>query len=385
MGRPPSNGGPSFRFNPVEVGEMEAILQAHNCAVPAREILEALAQRFSSSAERSGKVWNWFQNRRYALRAKAARASVPGQVNMMPVPRDEQAVKSVQQVPQSQAPQAHVPQPQVPQPQVPQPQAPHLLIPSRLNHSLLLHVISNASDVKHIKLFAFLYSEKYSSSPSSSSRSFRNGSENTQMEFEAKSARDGAWYDVASFLSHRSLETGDPEALVRFAGFGPEEDEWVNIRRHVRQRSLPCESSECVAVLPGDLILCFQEGKEQALYFDAHVLDAQRRRHDVRGCRCRFLVRYDHDQSEEIVPLRKICRRPETDYRLQQLHAMSVNVNPQKMGIDPQVGNNILKVDATGGATQKQPKPEERIDTRSMTNPATLTNVPAATESKLPN
>lgn len=46
--------------------------------------------------------------------------------------------------------------------------------------------------------------------------------------------------------------------MVRFAGFGPEEDEWVNIRRHIRQRSLPCESSECVAVLPGDLILCFQ-------------------------------------------------------------------------------------------------------------------------------
>ncbi|KAL6553478.1 Protein SAWADEE HOMEODOMAIN-LIKE 2 [Orobanche gracilis] len=148
------------------------------------------------------------------------------------------------------------------------------------------------------------------------------------MEFEAKSARDGAWYDVASFLSHRSLATRDPDALVRFAGFGPEEDEWVNIQRHVRQPSLPCESSECVAVLPGDLILYFQtstfagstsipraemmeiegfgyriclfkrEGKEQALYFDAHVLDAQRRRHDVRGCRCRFLVRYDHDQSE---------------------------------------------------------------------------------------
>lgn len=46
--------------------------------------------------------------------------------------------------------------------------------------------------------------------------------------------------------------------MVRFAGFGAEEDEWVNIRRHIRQRSLPCESSECVAVLPGDLILCFQ-------------------------------------------------------------------------------------------------------------------------------
>ena len=44
--------------------------------------------------------------------------------------------------------------------------------------------------------------------------------------------------------------------------------------------------------------IIFQEGKEQALYFDARVLDAQRRRHDVRGCRCRFLVRYDHDSSE---------------------------------------------------------------------------------------
>ncbi|XP_020554519.1 protein SAWADEE HOMEODOMAIN HOMOLOG 2 isoform X2 [Sesamum indicum] len=380
MGRPPSNGGPSFRFNPVEVGEMEAILQAHNCAVPAREILEALAQRFSSSAERAGKVevsvkqvWNWFQNRRYALRAKAARASVPGQVNMMPVPRDEQAVKSVPQVPQSQGPQPpvtqpQVPQPQVPQPQIPQPQAPHPQAPQAQPAPSLRSIPQAPHPLP---------------APSAAQNAGRNGSENTQMEFEAKSARDGAWYDVASFLSHRSLETGDPEALVRFAGFGPEEDEWVNIRRHVRQRSLPCESSECVAVLPGDLILCFQEGKEQALYFDAHVLDAQRRRHDVRGCRCRFLVRYDHDQSEEIVPLRKICRRPETDYRLQQLHAMSANMNPQKMGIDPQVGNNVLKVDATGGATQKQPKPEERIDTRSMTNPAILTNVPAASESKL--
>lgn len=50
------------------------------------------------------------------------------------------------------------------------------------------------------------------------------------------------------------------EVLVRFAGFGPEEDEWINIRKHVRPRSLPCESSECVVVIPGDLILCFQVG-----------------------------------------------------------------------------------------------------------------------------
>ncbi|XVE98596.1 hypothetical protein REPUB_Repub03eG0119800 [Reevesia pubescens] len=70
------------------------------------------------------------------------------------------------------------------------------------------------------------------------------------MEFEAKSSRDGALYDVASFLAHRYLqEASDPEVQVRFAGFGLEEDEWVNICKHVRQRSLSCEASECVAVL----------------------------------------------------------------------------------------------------------------------------------------
>lgn len=47
--------------------------------------------------------------------------------------------------------------------------------------------------------------------------------------------------------------------------------------------------------------LLVQEGSEQALYFDADILDVQRRRHDVRGCRCRFWVRYRHDQTE-VVP-----------------------------------------------------------------------------------
>ncbi|KAH9619582.1 hypothetical protein KSS87_008264 [Heliosperma pusillum] len=266
MGRPPSNGAPSFRFSPVEVAQMEALLKKHEGQVPPRDLLVALAQRFSNSSERAGKtlvqmkqVWNWFQNRRYALRAKSTES--PGKPSSSPVTRDD--VTPVRNVPS---------------------------VPRQMAVSSGPHVV-------------------------------RNTSEAPTMEFEAKSARDGAWYDVQLFLSHRYLDTANPEVLVRFAGFGPEEDEWVNILKHVRQRSLPCEASECIVVLPGDLILCFQEGKEQALYFDAHVLDAQRRRHDVRGCRCRFLVRYDHDQSEEIVPLRKICRRPETDYRLQQLHA----------------------------------------------------------------
>ncbi|OIS99036.1 PREDICTED: protein SAWADEE HOMEODOMAIN HOMOLOG 2 isoform X1 [Nicotiana attenuata] len=355
MGRPPSNGGPTFRFNATEVAEMEAILQAHNATMPAREVLVALAEKFSSSAERSGKimvqmkqVWNWFQNRRYAIRAKTAK--VPGKFSTPSVPQSDPAMvrtpaklSASSPVPQSDPaavrimPQASLP---IPSPQVTvksMPQAPQPLPAPSV-------AVQNVG---------------------------RSASDNIQMEFEAKSARDGAWYDVASFLSHRSVETADPEVLVRFAGFGAEEDEWVNVRKHVRQRSLPCESSECVAVLPGDLILCFQEGKEQALYFDAHVLDAQRRRHDVRGCRCRFLVRYDHDQSEEIVPLRKVCRRPETDYRLQQLNAESLK--QQKIGNDITRGNTTKvypPAETTQKAqtesrikpaepTQKQPAPED--------------------------
>ncbi|TQE04982.1 hypothetical protein C1H46_009453 [Malus baccata] len=318
MGRPPSNGGPAFRFVQSEVTEMEAILQQYNNTMPSREVLMAVADKFSESPERKGKitvqmkqVWNWFQNRRYAIRAKSSK--VLGKLDVSPMSRDDSAAaRNVPQGPQQIAAPVHVP-----------------------------------------------------SVPGSG----KGASENAIFEFEAKSGRDGAWYDVANFLSHKNLETVNPEVLVRFAGFGPEEDEWVNVRKHVRQRSLPCESSECVAVLPGDLILCFQEGKEQALYFDAHVLDAQRRRHDVRGCRCRFLVRYVHDQSEvrsfghqtvivqmghcipeqqgnfsfalnvsdtltEIVPLRKVCRRPETDYRLQQLHAVNEAISAEQKSME---------------------------------------------------
>ncbi|GAA0153879.1 hypothetical protein LIER_12011 [Lithospermum erythrorhizon] len=298
MGRKGSNGGDWMRFNNAEVAEMEAILQAQQIQVPGREVLVALARNFSKAPERMGKVQveikqvrNWFQNRRYALRAKSV-----------------------------------------------------------------------------------------------------NFPQTSLMEFEARSSRDGAWYDVTCFLSHRSLETADPEALVRFAGFGPEEDEWVNVRKHVRQRSLPCESSECIAVLPGDLILCFQEGKEQALYFDAHVFDSQRRRHDARGCRCRFLVRYDHDQSEEIVPLRKICRRPETDYRLQQVHAEAAKVYQQRAGTvmyssNPGKGHapaettiEQIKVDARAGSTGSQTVGDLKLSTHSPSGNIPKVNLSSETQ-----
>ncbi|KAI3868437.1 hypothetical protein MKW92_001630 [Papaver armeniacum] len=133
----------------------------------------------------------------------------------------------------------------------------------------------------------------------------------SDVQFEAKSAKDEAWYDVSLFLTHRIVGSGEPEVRVRFAGFGAEEDEWVSVKKAVRERSIPIEPSECETVEVGDLVLCFQESEDQAIYFDAHVLEIHRRLHDIRGCRCDFLVRYDHDNSEENVRLRRLCRRPQ--------------------------------------------------------------------------
>ena len=48
------------------------------------------------------------------------------------------------------------------------------------------------------------------------------------------------------------------EVRVRFVGFGAEEDEWVNVKKAVRERSLPLEHSECHKVKVGDVVLCFQ-------------------------------------------------------------------------------------------------------------------------------
>lgn len=135
------------------------------------------------------------------------------------------------------------------------------------------------------------------------------------MRLEAKSARDDAWFDVGTFLSHRVGRTGRPEVHVRFSGFRSKDDEWVDVRTSLRERSLPCEASDCVAILPGDLVLCFQERPDHALHFDADVQEVKRRKHDARGCRCRFLVCYRHDGTSEVLPLRKICRRPEADLR----------------------------------------------------------------------
>ncbi|KAK3040970.1 hypothetical protein RJ639_029080, partial [Escallonia herrerae] len=115
----------------------------------------------------------------------------------------------------------------------------------------------------------------------------------SELEFEARSSKDGAWYDVDRFLTHRFLSSGEAEVRVRFVGFGSEEDEWINVKEAVRERSVALEHSECQRLKVGDL-----ERREQARYYDAHILEIQRRLHDIRGCRCLFLIRYDHDNIE---------------------------------------------------------------------------------------
>ncbi|KAF3666009.1 putative lachrymatory-factor synthase-like [Capsicum annuum] len=81
----------------------------------------------------------------------------------------------------------------------------------------------------------------------------------SDLKFEARSSVDGAWYDVDTFLSHRFLSSGEPEVLLRYVGFGSEEDEWINVRKSVRERSVSLENSECNKVRVGDPVLCFQE------------------------------------------------------------------------------------------------------------------------------
>ncbi|KAL6547554.1 hypothetical protein OROHE_009259 [Orobanche hederae] len=88
------------------------------------------------------------------------------------------------------------------------------------------------------------------------------------------------------------------EVCVRYVGFGAEEDEWVNVKNNVRERSIALEHSECDKLNVGDRVVCFQERQDQARYYDAHVVSIQRRLHDIRGCRCLFLIRYDHHKTE---------------------------------------------------------------------------------------
>ncbi|KAL8458353.1 hypothetical protein ACS0TY_036024 [Phlomoides rotata] len=130
------------------------------------------------------------------------------------------------------------------------------------------------------------------------------------LMFEARSAKDFAWFDVGSFLSYKFLCSGELVVRVRFAGFGKEEDEWVSVKRAVRERSLPLEPSECDKINVGDLVLCFRDNLDYALYGDAHVVEIERKLHDSDACTCIFTVCYEHDNTEGKVTLAKLCCRP---------------------------------------------------------------------------
>ncbi|CAN0858772.1 Protein SAWADEE HOMEODOMAIN HOMOLOG 1 [Linum grandiflorum] len=80
----------------------------------------------------------------------------------------------------------------------------------------------------------------------------------SELMYEVKSSKDYAWYDLASFLSYRVLCSGELEVRVRYAGYRNTDDEWVNLKRAVRERSIPLEPSECQKVEVGDLVLCFR-------------------------------------------------------------------------------------------------------------------------------
>ncbi|GAA0161302.1 hypothetical protein LIER_17650 [Lithospermum erythrorhizon] len=126
---------------------------------------------------------------------------------------------------------------------------------------------------------------------------------------EAKSSRDSSWYDVGSFLNHRVTANGEFEARVRFTGFDRSHDEWINVKSSIRERSIPLVESECHLIEVGDLVLCYRKIGDSELYYDAHIVQIERKLHDIQGCKCSFQVLYDHDNDEETVVLSKLCRR----------------------------------------------------------------------------
>lgn len=257
MGRPPSGGSRVFRFLPNEVTKLVKLYEEYQNSGPSHEVLQGLVEKFSKARERDGKgsvnrkqVMQWFQNRRWYVRKKEAEKQI-GQLS------DKESLSEGTQT---------------------------TISPPSDDLDAATPITPPVDEI-----------------------------DMSAVEFEAKSSKDGAWYDVRTFLEHRILDSG-PEVRVRFAGYGPEDDEWVDVRSAVRQRSLACEESDCTSIFPGEMVLCFLEGTKQALFYDAYVVDVERRKHDIRGCRCRFLVQYEHNGSMGILPLKQLCRRPESEF-----------------------------------------------------------------------
>ncbi|CAL4970503.1 unnamed protein product [Urochloa decumbens] len=248
MGRLPSKGvkaAPSFRFLPSEVQEMEARLQPLRKPSASRFAVEALARKFSASAERIGKVviqpkqvHTWFCNRRYYSReGKAARAAQPQKKNSSARGVGVGAYRQL----------------------------------AAAGSSAAVHAGSSSGDNRIVE---------------------------SPIKYEAKSNRDGAWYDVDAVVSSRVSESGESEVMVQYSGYGADHAEWVNAFTSLRQRSVPFKATECVLVRCRDLVLCYKESQQSCLYFDAVVHARRVPSHYTSQCDCKFLVRYEHDDSE---------------------------------------------------------------------------------------
>lgn len=251
-------------FTLAEIMEMEITFKEKREKTLDQEFCEDLAAKFSSSPYRSGKtviaweqVKTWFHNKQNGLAAKDTLLSLLNEAEVTPRPVGR----------------------------------PKKLIPKELNPSIR-------------KIASQYASEKYQKPIG------ERAAELSELAFEALSSKDFAWYDVATFLNYRVTYSGDLEVRVRFAGFRNDQDEWVSVRRGLRERSIPLDPSECDKVEVGDLVLCFKENDDHALYCDAHIAEIERREHDIAGCRCIFVVRYDYDNTQDKVDINKICRRP---------------------------------------------------------------------------
>lgn len=80
---------------------------------------------------------------------------------------------------------------------------------------------------------------------------------------------------------------------------------------------------------------------------------------------------------KEIVPLRKVCRRPETDYRLQQLHAVNdaAAVDQQKNGMD------TASVHGMRVTSSSETVPKQQIANIHIVTPVLQTNVSIPSQS----
>ncbi|KAM7480489.1 hypothetical protein LguiA_028702 [Lonicera macranthoides] len=256
-----------LEFTLAEIFKMENLYKEAGEELPSQKLCEKLANRFSRSKHRTGKsaikweqVQRWFQDKRKHSAAKATLS--PPIVKEVVVPKDATITKSA------------------------------------IKSSLFLKdlVPPNARKPKNaIKIPQKPKAERVAGL--------------SELVFEAISSKDMAWYDVAAFLNYRVVYSGELEARVRFAGFGYVEDEWVNVKRGIRKRSNPLEPSECHKVKAGDLVLCYRENDDHALYGDAQIVEVQANIHDADGCTCVFVVRYDYDNAEVNVPLSYICCR----------------------------------------------------------------------------